>query len=86
MRVLQINSVCGIGSTGRIAVDIHNLLLEQGHEIVIVCGRGEAVGCNNAIEIGNAADFYLQVLKTRLVEGHKKVYRVEKALLVVLLL
>jgi len=38
MRVMQINSVCGTGSTGRIAVDIHNLLLQQGHESVIVCG------------------------------------------------
>lgn len=35
MKVLQINSVCGIGSTGRIATDIHKLLLEHGHESVI---------------------------------------------------
>ena len=35
MKVLQINTVCGRGSTGRIATDIHKLLLEQGHESVI---------------------------------------------------
>ena len=39
MRVLQINSVCGIGSTGRIATDIDKVLKEQGHESYIAYGR-----------------------------------------------
>lgn len=29
MKVLQINTVCGRGSTGRIATDIHKLLVEE---------------------------------------------------------
>ena len=32
MKVVQINSVCGVGSTGRIAVDISKKLSEEGIE------------------------------------------------------
>ena len=70
MKVLQINTVCGRGSTGRIATDIHKLLLEQGHESVIAYGRGEAINCDNAIKIGNKIDFYNHTLKTRLLDKH----------------
>lgn len=38
MRILQINTVYGIGSTGRIAVDIDRTLKEQGHEGYIAYG------------------------------------------------
>lgn len=40
MRVVQINSVCGRGSTGRIAVDIARQLEQQGHECYIAYGHG----------------------------------------------
>lgn len=70
MKVLQINTVCGRGSTGRIAVDIHKLLLEQGHESVIAYGRGEPLNCDNTIKIGNKIDFYNHALKTRLLDRH----------------
>jgi len=70
MKVLQINIVCGRGSTGRIAVDIHKLLLEQGHESVIAYGRGEPLNCDNTIKIGNKIDFYNHALKTRLLDRH----------------
>ena len=39
MKVLQINSVCGRGSTGRIATDLADILAEQGHECCIAYGR-----------------------------------------------
>jgi hypothetical protein len=39
MRVVQINSVCGEGSTGRIVSDLHNILIEHGHESYIAYGR-----------------------------------------------
>ena len=32
MKVVQINSVCGVGSTGRIAVDISKKLNDEGIE------------------------------------------------------
>ena len=40
MRVLQINLVCGHGSTGRIAVDIANMLKANGDEAFIAYGSG----------------------------------------------
>ena len=42
MKILQINTVCGTGSTGRIASDIHKMLIEQGHETIVAYGRGTA--------------------------------------------
>lgn len=70
MRVLQINSVCGIGSTGRIATDIHNILIEQGHESYIAFERDKPKNCENAIRIGNDIDCYKHVVKTRLFDRH----------------
>ena len=42
MKILQINTVCGIGSTGRIVTDIHKMLIGQGHESIIAYGRRES--------------------------------------------
>lgn len=70
MKVLQINSVCGIGSTGRIASDIHNILIEQGHESYIAYGRDLPKNCDNVIKIGTKADTYFHVAKTRLLDKH----------------
>lgn len=70
MKVLQINSVCGIGSTGRIATDIHKLLTESKSESYIAYGKGEAVGCNNSIRIGNKLNIYMHGLRTRLFDDH----------------
>lgn len=70
MKILQINSVCGIGSTGRIATDIHNILIEQGHESYIAYGRDLPKNCDNAIRIGTKIDNYAHVAKTRLLDKH----------------
>ncbi|MBU9675092.1 glycosyltransferase [Planococcus sp. CP5-4] len=70
MKILQINSVCGVGSTGRIATDIHDILQEHGHESWIAYGRGEAKNCENTIKIGNKLDNYTHVAKTRLLDQH----------------
>lgn len=39
MRILLINSVCGIGSTGRICTDLANQFEADGHEVKIAYGR-----------------------------------------------
>lgn len=70
MKVVQINSVCGIGSTGRIATDIHNELLKKGIESYIAYGRDNEVNCNNSIKIGSKIDNYFHVLMTRLFDKH----------------
>lgn len=70
MKVLQINSVCGYGSTGRIATDIYKVLEEQGHECLIAYGRGTAPKGINSIKIGINLDNYIHVAKTRLLDKH----------------
>lgn len=39
MKVFEINSVCGIRSTGRICTDIADSLINEGHECIIAYGR-----------------------------------------------
>lgn len=39
MRVLEINTVCGIKSTGRIAAEIANEYIQKGNEVIIAYGR-----------------------------------------------
>ena len=70
MKVLQVNTVCGIGSTGRIVTDIHKMLIMQGYESAVAYGRGTAHNCDNTIKIGNNLDFYTHALKTRILDKH----------------
>ena len=70
MKVLQINSVCGVGSTGRIATDIHSMLTNQGHESYIAFGRNLPENCNNTIRIGTKYDNYSHVALTRVSDKH----------------
>lgn len=70
MKILQINSVCGIRSTGRIATDIHALLKDAGHESVIAYGQLEAKNCDRTIKIGDKKDLYLHGVKSRLLDRH----------------
>ena len=39
MKILMINSFCGLGSTGRICTDLADTLSEQGHKVKIAYGR-----------------------------------------------
>lgn len=68
MKVLMINSVCGIRSTGRICTDMAELLEEQGHECKIAYGR-ETVPQKYqkyAHRIGNGLGVRFDALMTRL--------------------
>lgn len=53
MKLLQINSTCGFGSTGRIAADILNTVTENGGEGIICYGRGTALSGVPSYKIGN---------------------------------
>ena len=71
MKVLQINSVCGIRSTGRICTDLAEVLLQDGHECKIAYGR-ESVPekyRNLAVRIGNDLDAKLHVLQSRIFDN-----------------
>jgi glycosyltransferase involved in cell wall biosynthesis len=70
MKILQINSVCGVGSTGRIVLDIHKILLSQGHERFIAYGRGNTRDITNTIRIGSKFNNYMHAISTRLFDNH----------------
>lgn len=70
MKVLQINSVCGIGSTGRIATDIDEILKEKGHESYVAYGRDNPKDCDTSIRIGSTFDNYIHVGITRVFDKH----------------
>lgn len=72
MKVLQINSVCGRGSTGRIATDIADILKEQGHECRIAYGRDTVPEKYKdiAVRIGSDWDVRLHGVQTRLFDAH----------------
>ena len=71
MKVLMINSVCGIRSTGRICTDLAKVLEEQGHTVKIAYGR-EIVPKEfekYAVRIGTNLDVYFHVLQSRLFDN-----------------
>jgi putative colanic acid biosynthesis glycosyltransferase len=71
-KALFINSVCGIGSTGKICVGLAEDLEKQGYACKIAYGRGavSAEAQKYAVKIGTDLDNYLHVLKTRVLDEH----------------
>ncbi len=71
MRVLMINSVCGIRSTGRICTNQAQKLISEGHEVKIAYGREEVPPEYQAmaIRIGTKKDIYINALKSRLLDN-----------------
>ncbi len=71
MRILLINSVCGIRSTGRICTDIAKHYIAEGHEVRIAYGR-EFVPLEYqaiSVPIGNKINVYMSALKARLFDN-----------------
>ena len=62
MKVLQINSVCGVRSTGRICTDIADVLNEFGDQCKIAYGRCEVPERYKEISIKIGSDFSLAFL------------------------
>ena len=67
MKILEINSVCGIRSTGRICTDIADTLNSSGHSCKVAYGRENAPERYNGISyrIGSSASVKIDALKTR---------------------
>lgn len=84
MRVLIINSVSGIRSTGRIVKDIADSYISEGHECRIAFGREKAhPDCADiSYRIGNGFNVRINALKTRLLdnEGFNAVNETKKFL------
>lgn len=64
MKVLQINTVCGSGSVGRITVDIVHALEAQGDEGLVSFGRRSAPEGIPTYKFGTNLDMSLHVLHT----------------------
>ena len=71
MKVLMINVVCGIRSTGRICTDLAVELEKQGHEVKIAYGRENVPKQfqKYAIRIGTDLDVKLHGIKARFLDG-----------------
>ena len=73
MKILFVNSVCGIGSTGRICLELAQKFEAQGHAVKIAYGRSDEIpkeARKYAVKIGNKIDVYSHVLMTRLLDCH----------------
>lgn len=64
MKVLQINTVCGSGSVGRITVDLSHCLRQAGEECAVAYGRRKAPGDVEAWRFGSSLDMGIHVLCT----------------------
>lgn len=72
MKILQINAVYGMGSTGKIVRDISQTLIAQGHESYVMWAtacRTDDSGVN-LIRIGNTIDHKLHALLRRIHGSH----------------
>lgn len=63
MKVLQINTVVGTGSVGRIAASLYDISEAHGMDSYVAYGRGMAPEGMRAIKIGSRADMYGHVLR-----------------------
>jgi glycosyltransferase involved in cell wall biosynthesis len=62
VKVLQVNTVCGTGSVGRIVLDLYHVIEEKGSDCLIAYGRGSAPDDIKSIKINSKMDFYGHVL------------------------
>jgi putative colanic acid biosynthesis glycosyltransferase len=71
MKVLMINVVCGIRSTGRICTDLATELEKQGHEVKIAYGREQVPQRfqKYAVRIGSDFDVKLHGIKARVLDA-----------------
>lgn len=71
MKVLMINSVCGIRSTGRICTDIADVLADRGHECKIAYGRENVPQKYEkyAVRIGSDTDVKLHGAESRIFDN-----------------
>lgn len=62
MKIVQINTVYGTGSTGKIMASLHQLAQKYGFDMYAAYGRGSATVDIREYKIGNRSDFFQHVL------------------------
>ena len=71
MKILFINAVCGVGSTGRIVTDLARQAKSKGHTVKVACSTIEpikGVRPDEVITVGSRQDYYLHNLLSRLTD------------------
>ena len=70
MRVMQINTVCGRGSTGRIATDLLSCLKENGHSGMIAYGIGPMLNAQReeTYNIDTKIEYYFHNVLSRITD------------------
>lgn len=70
MRVLLVNAVCGIGSTGRICTDIHDMLVSKGHTCMVAFAHSEPIriSAKDTYRINNKVGYYIHNVIARLTD------------------
>lgn len=63
MKIVQVNTVCGTGSVGRIVVDLYKTSQARDYKCYVAYGRGSAPADIEGYLIGNKKDFYFHVLR-----------------------
>ena len=70
MRVLQVNTTLGIGSTGRIFQDIGKMINISGGKSYLAASRNIKPNLDHVTKIGNKWDLYRHILSTRIQDNH----------------
>ncbi len=65
MKIVQINSVPN-GSTGKIMLDIHRALLNNGHDSYVIWGRGRNATNDHEIYLNDKIGVYIHALLSRI--------------------
>ncbi len=70
MKILEINSVCGIKSTGRIVSDLYDVLTQNGHECKVAYGREKSarVPGKDVYRMGSENDVKFHALMSRITD------------------
>lgn len=76
MRILIINSVAGVGSTGKICVDLYDELTKKGNECLIGFGRGQIPKGYKCLKIGTNISLISHIISTRLFDNHGQSSRI----------
>ena len=66
MRVLQINAVYNLSSTGRTTTELHKALLEKGHESYVAYSKSNKPDDENLYKIGSLLDCKIHALLSRI--------------------
>lgn len=70
MKVLFINAVCGVGSTGRIITDLCDVLKKSGHQVKVAYGVGTAMRIDeqDTIRMNNKVGYYSHNIAAKLTD------------------